>query len=178
MKRPNAIIGKKQIILASLTLILGIAVYINYVLSQSPAELVPTNVYEGSGVNYGDVAYVNTDNTADYFAQARIDRTASRGEAVETLQTILGGGDITEDEKSVISAKAIAMSQLIEKENKVENLIKAAGFEDCVVYLDGESASIVVRAVDGLLPSQAAQIKDILLNEITIENEKIRILDV
>lgn len=178
MKKPNIIIGKKQIILASLTLILGVAIYVNYVLSQGPGELVPTSVYEGTGVNYGDVAFVSGTSTSDYFAQARIDRMNARDAAVETLQTILNGGDIAPEEKAVLSEKAIALSKLVETESKVETLIKAAGFEDCVVYLDGESANIVVKCKDGLIPSQAAQIKDILLNEITVENEKIRILDV
>ena len=35
MKKPNIIIGKKQIILACLTMMLGIAVYVNYVLSDN-----------------------------------------------------------------------------------------------------------------------------------------------
>ena len=34
MRKPNLIIGKKQIILASLTLVLGIAVYMNYVFAE------------------------------------------------------------------------------------------------------------------------------------------------
>ena len=39
MKKPNLIIGKKQIILSCLTLMLAIAVYVNYVLSdQSLAD--------------------------------------------------------------------------------------------------------------------------------------------
>ncbi|MFA5658122.1 MAG: SpoIIIAH-like family protein, partial [Oscillospiraceae bacterium] len=112
------------------------------------------------------------------FAQARIDRMNARDEAVETLQTIMNGGDATEDEKAVIAEKALALSKLVEAESKVESLIKAAGFDDCVVYLDGESANIVVKCSEALIPSQAAQIKDILLNEIAIENEKIRIREV
>ena len=37
MKKPAVIIGKKQIVMACLTMILGIAVYVNYVLSD-PAD--------------------------------------------------------------------------------------------------------------------------------------------
>ena len=69
------------------------------------------------------------------------------------------------------------MSKLVEQENTVESLIKAVGFEDCVVYLDGTNASILVKS-EGLLPSQAAQIYEILLSQVTIERENIRILDV
>lgn len=176
MKKPNLIIGKKQIILASLTLILGIAIYVNYVLSQQGNELKATGVLNGVGANYGDVQYVDGDETG-YFAQARIDKMTARDEAVETLQIILSGGDTTADEQAMATKDAVALSQLIESEGVVENLIKAAGFADCVVYLDGTSANIVVKS-EGLIASEAAQIKDILLNEVSVAKENIRIYDV
>ena len=137
MKKPSLIIGKKQIALAGLTLLLE-----------------------------------------DYFAKARIDRMTSRDKAVETLQTIMTGGDASNEEKSVASKQAATVSSSIESESKIENLIKAAGFEDCVVYLDGETANIVVKAPQGLIASEAAQIKDILLGEVDVANENIRIFDV
>ena len=73
--------------------------------------------------------------------------------------------------------EAVSLSQLSESESKIESLIKAQGFEDCVVYLDGETASIVVKS-EGLAVEQAAQIKDILLTEVTIPAENIRIFEV
>jgi len=102
---------------------------------------------------------------------------SARDEAVETLQTIFNGGDMTESEKAVVAENAVALSKLVESETQVENLIKAAGFADSVVYLDGTSANIVVKC-DGFLPSQAAQIKEILLSKVSVQNENIRILDV
>ncbi len=176
MKLPSLIIGKKQIILGCMTLMLAMAIYLNYSMSEIPQELMPTNVYGADMMNYGDVAYANTDaGQDDFFAQARIDKMNSRGEAIDTLEAIFGGGDLTQEDKAVISENAVALSKLVETEAKVENLIKASGFEDCVVYLDGNSANIVVKSED-LVASQAAQIKDILLNEISVENEKIRII--
>ena len=68
----------------------------------------------------------------------------------------------------------------METENKIESLVKAAGFKDCVVYLDGNNANIVVKTgnKDGLMASEAAKIKDILLSEVSVANENIRIFDV
>ena len=71
----------------------------------------------------------------------------------------------------------MTLSSLIESETVIEDLIKASGFEDCVVYIDGDNASIVVKT-NGLTTAQAAQIKDILLSEVTIPNENIRIFEV
>lgn len=176
MKKPNVIIGKKQIILASLTLILGIAIYVNYAMSKTGEGIKTTDKVKGVSVNYGQSQLVNTE-TDDYFAQARIDRMNSRDESVETLKVIMTGGDTTDEEKTIATDKAASLSELIESESTVENLIKAAGYSECVVYLDGESANIVVKS-DGLAASQAAQIKDILLSEVSVLSENIRIFDV
>lgn len=176
MKMPNVIIGKKQIILAGLTLILGLGIYINYVSSADDGEIKTTGKVEGVNIAYGESQLVNTQSD-DYFAQARLDKMNSRDEAVETLKVIMTGGDSTEEEIEIATEKAASVSALIESENTIESLIKAAGFEDCVVYLDGENANIVVKS-EGLQANQAAQIKDILLSEVDILNENIRIFDV
>ncbi|MBQ1464599.1 MAG: SpoIIIAH-like family protein, partial [Ruminococcus sp.] len=49
--------------------------------------------------------------------------------------------------------------------------------EDCVAYLDGESAKIVVKS-EGLDKAQAAAIKDIILSETDVLAENIRIFEV
>ena len=174
--------GKKQIILSCLTLLLAIAVYANYEMSKT--ELKPTEVLSGIDMSqaYGEVQYVNGTeivdySSEDYFAQARLNKLTSRDEAVETLKMVLGGGDITSEEIASYTEDAVTLSSLIESETVIEDLIKASGFEDCVVYLDGDNASIVVKT-NGLTAAQAAQIKDILLSEVTIPNENIRIFEV
>lgn len=182
MKKPTLIIGKKQIALAGLTLLLGTAVYVNYAVSSGEGGLRTTDKVDTRTVNYGESQLVSTKPTdndkEDYFAKARLERMTSRDKATETLKLIMNGGDSTSDEKDAASKDAAVMSGLIQSESKVENLIKAAGFEDCVVYLDGASANIVVKTDNGLIASEAAQIKDILLSEVRVPNENIKIFDV
>lgn len=179
MKKPSFIIGKKQIILAGMTLVLGAAIYINYALSASGNDIKATQKVENQSVNYGEAQLVDAQQEDDYFAQARIDRMNARDEAEQTLKNIMSGGDSTEEEKAVASEQAAAMTGLIESESKIETLVKAAGFEDCVCYLDGDTANIVVKTdSDGLIAGEAAQIKDILLSEVSVSAENIRIYDV
>ena len=118
MKKPTMIIGKKQIILAGMTLILGLAVYINYAVSTSDGKIKATDVVKSQSVNYGDAQLVSTDSTSDYFAQARIDRMNSRDEAVETLKNIMNGGDSTEEEKKVCPGCCHKTKDRPEKEYK------------------------------------------------------------
>ena len=178
MKKPHIIIGKKQLILAGMTLVLGTAIYVNYAISAS-TKIKETGKISSQTVNYGEAELVNADGKEDYFAKARIERTTARDKAQDTLKNIISGGDSTDEEKSVASKDAAAMSSLIQSEAKIESLVKAAGFEECVTYLDGDNANIVVKTdADGLNGAQAAQIKDILLNEVDVPNENIRIFDV
>lgn len=178
----NLRVNKKHIILACLTLFLGITVYANYKLSN--VKIPSTDVMDSVDISdtYGEVQYVNGTELAsysseDYFAQARLDKLTSRDQAVETLKMVLEGQDITDEEIATYTMSAVTLSSLIESETTIENLIRASGYEDCVVYLDGTNASIVVKS-EGLSASQAAEIKDILLSEISVQNENIRIFEV
>ncbi len=182
MRKPNIIIGKKHIILSCLTLILGVAVYMNYAFASVEDEITAENASAVSSDsveagNYGDAAFVSTEGESDYFAQVRLARMTSRDEAVETLSAILGGGDLSDEENATYTNEAVTLSSLSESESTIESLIKAQGFQDCVVYLNDTSASIVVKS-EGLIPAEAAQIKDILLTEVTIPSENIRIFEV
>ncbi|MCD8005655.1 MAG: SpoIIIAH-like family protein [Oscillospiraceae bacterium] len=175
-------ISKRQIIITCLVLLLGIAVYANYQLTNT--DLKATDVVTSLDMSdvYGEITYVNGTeivdySSDDYFAQARLEKLTSRDEAVETLKMMLDGGDLSDEELATYTEEAVALSSLIESETIVENLVIAAGFEDCVCYLDGENANIVVKS-EGLTSAQAAQIKDILLSEVDVLNENIRIFEV
>ncbi len=181
MKKPSIIIGKKQIIMSCLTLMLAAAVYINYASAPSPARenKILTVADTGETVNYGETEFVNAEAEPvnDYFAQARLDKMNNRDEAVQTLQSIIGGGDVTEDEMVVNALDAVEVSKLIQTEGTIESLIKAQGFEDCVAYLDGETAKVVIKT-EGLDKAQAASIKEIILDESEVSVENIRIFEV
>lgn len=180
MKKPTIIIGKKQIIMTCLTLILAVAVYINYAASSGMSTNTEKAELRNEEIRYGETEFVNAGaepSVADYFAQARLDKLKDRDEAVQTLQTMIGGGDVTENEMVVNALDAVQVSKLIESEGTIESLIKAQGFQDCVAYLDGESAKIVVKT-EGLDKAQAASIKEIILGETDVAAENIRIFEV
>ncbi len=230
MKKPTLIIGKKQIILSCLTLMLAAAVYVNYAMTKNDPEVSLSETAELKGtVSYGDTEFVSagtapakpaettpksttttkTDSETadgetaegdtgktvnveaeemfmeqaegqsaeDYFAEARLSRTASRDESVATLQSIMGGGDRTEDELITDAIAAVETSQLIKSESNIESIVKSMGYTDCIVYLDTDSAKVVVQT-EGLDSAKAAAIKDVILGEVTIPAENIRLFEV
>ena len=164
----NMIIGKKQIILASLVVGLGLAVYVNYQFARTDGDLTATGAL-ANDKNYGDAQLVDAnDPTVDdidgeaYFAEAKVTRQRSRDESVETLKNMMASADVDPD---------------IKAEGKIENLIKAKGFEDCMVYYDTDNVDVVVKT-EGLEADQVAQMKDIILKETSIPVENISIVEI
>ena len=53
----------------------------------------------------------------------------------------------TEEAKQKAQEQMMALSKAIEKEAYIENLIKAKGFDDVIVYLDEGIANIILLRV-------------------------------
>lgn len=116
-------------------------------------------------------------SSTKYFTEARTNRTKTRDEALDKLQKSLKDASITADEKEKLTAELSYIVKAIESESKIESLVKAKGFEDCLVYLNDEKADIVVKT-EGLTPETANQIKEIVIREASVEAENISIVEV
>lgn len=212
--KANVILGKKQIVIAALVLILGAAVYLNWQFADVP--VAPTggevsgNTMEGTASDtggeesltetngetqqggasevsaepsgekvLGEASFVNAQVLSGdaYFASARLARSKARDEAIATISAVLGDDALTEDDKKEASAKAMSITDAIEAESRIENLIKAKGFADCMVYITEQSASVVVKS-DGLTQDQATQIKNIVVSEGSMKGENISITEI
>lgn len=178
MKRINLIIGKKHLVIAGLTVLLGAAVAVNFAIDGNSGKKLMQPAAEVSGTNYGEAALVsNTTDSEAYFAQARLDKQASRDEAAEVLRSMYQGGDLTTDELSMVADDALQLSAIIESENKIESLLRAQGFEDALCYLSDNTANIIVKT-EKLDNVAAAKIKNTLLSEYEVSSDGITIVEV
>lgn len=183
----NMILGKRHIILAALVLVLGIAVYLNWTFGGKDGGLTITDQLE-AGKNYGDAQYVDA-NTGEangdlevnaagssFFSEARLTRQQSRDSAIDTLTQMFQDSSLSDEQKSQLAVKAAGVAEAIETEGKIENMIKAKGFSDCMVYIDGDRVDVIVKT-NGLLKEEVAQIKDILIAETGAVEENISITE-
>ena len=189
----NMIIGKRQIILASLVLGLGIAVYLNWQYSNSELGLPVTGIVGEDAADYGEAQFASSDgavNESDitaevaasmeeetFFVEAKMSRQRARDEAVDTLAVMLQDAELSADQKTQLAVRAADIADSIEKEGKIENMIKAKGFVDVMVYYDTERADVILKT-SGLTVGEASQIKDIILKETEIDARNISILEV
>ncbi|WP_283607581.1 SpoIIIAH-like family protein [Faecalispora anaeroviscerum] len=191
-------IGKRQLVLASLVVALGAAVYLNWVF-QGDGPLIATDTLT-SGAELGAAQLVNgkgssstpeTSSSAsstsskavetaakvdEYFTEAKLSRQKARDSSVEMLQKVLENASSNDAAKKESVEKAAEIAQNIIQESNIESLIKAKGFSDCVVFLQNSECSVVVRS-DGLLPNEAIAIKDIIGGQAGIAYDKIKIVE-
>ena len=149
-------IKKKHIAVTSMVLMLSAAVYINYLYAAGDIE-----DFVETGKNYGDSILVEGSaeeeitDTAAFFSEARISRQQSRDDAVATIENLYVSAENEEEQVSVLAEKASQIVSNMELETKIESIIKAKGFSDCIVYISGEYADVMVET-EGLLPTEAA----------------------
>lgn len=170
MKKLNMIISKKHIILSALVIALSVAVYLNWEYVNTNNSFVKSDglVSVDAAGDPGESSGTATYGEA-YFAEAKLSRTKSRDEAIDALKYMLEDSNLDSEKMAELTLAATAMADTIETEGKIENLIKAKGFEDCMVYLEDDKVDVIVRC-DGMTDSEAAQIKDVILGEVDIEN--------
>ncbi len=181
------IFGKKQVLLATLIVALGVAVYLNYYFSSQQPPTTDVNgrpTSSTSSRNMGDAQFVgnssvvsspeSTVDANDYFVQARLSRESAREEALDIVKDMMNDVKATDEVKKQAAEKAAAIAQAVEQESKIESLIKSKGFADCVVYIEGENCSIVVRS-EGLKPQESVQITEIVTTQSNIVAQNINI---
>ncbi len=177
-KNFNFSVKKKHIAVASMVLMLSAAVYVNYLYAAGDIEN-----FMQTGKNYGDSILVegsaneNITDSETYFSEARVSRQKSRDEAVATIENLYGVATEDSEDISVLAEKAGEIASNMELENKIESMIKAKGFEDCIVYISGEYADVMVQT-EGLLPTEAAVIKEAIIKETSVPVENISIVEV
>ena len=170
----NLLIRKRQLILASLVVILGVAVYLNWEFSNNDVNLDTSD-----DKVYGETQQTGvevTESSDAYFAQARLNRQKNRDQALESVQTMLNDSTLTEAQKAQITQNATEIAQYAKSEAEIEDLVKAKGFRECVAFIDGENASVVVSS-KGLSEAQAAQIFEIVVQKTKINSENINIVE-
>ena len=191
--------GKRQVLLATLVVALGVAVYLNYYFAASSPDAVQTGGSSSTTVpttsatrgNLGDSQFVNS-TTSDalavsvttvmgtgspYFRQARENRVKARQEAQDILSELLNDVKTTDAMKQEIVVKTKAMAEAVEQESKIESLVKAKGFTDCVVFIEGAKCSVVVQS-EGLTPQQTLQISEIVTDQSSVKAADVKMVPV
>jgi stage III sporulation protein AH len=158
-------IGVRNLVVICAVLLIGGAVGINYILYSAPDTNEPAGDVD---IDLGDTNIQDTldkdENTSDYFAQTVFSRQQARDEALEVLQAVATNSSALPEAVDAALADIAQIAKDIDSESKIETLVKAKGFEECIAVISGGKATIIVQT-DGLLASEVAQINDIVYSQ-------------
>ena len=126
--------------------------------------------------NTGEAVFVNApaEEADTYFVQAKLDREQSRAKQKDMLTEMINNSNLDDSQKEDFAKSMLELQQRIEKETASEDMIKAKGFKEAYVRIDGETVDVVVDA-ESLTEQQAAQIEDIVKRKTGYSSDKIRI---
>lgn len=104
--------------------------------------------------------------SGDYFATARINREEARDNSLSILQKTVNDPKASKDAVDAASKSITAMASATLQESKIESLVTAKGYSDCVAFIGDNSVSVVVKAKNNdLKASDVAKITDIVVGE-------------
>lgn len=113
-----------------------------------------------------------------YFASARLNRQQARDSALELLQQAAADENAQQTMLDEANASIQAMAALTLSEAKVENLVTAKGYGDCVCFINEDSASVVVSSTaEGLNETDIAKIAEIVMEETGLTPTKVTIIE-
>ena len=195
MKKKNKVV--RPMLLAACVAVVGLSVYADWnynknkeQASEKTGYIYNSSVSGDSAKILGEATYVGatpqeetaSSNQGDivteesYFASAAYERQRSRDETLELLQTVVDSSETMPDAKNKALSDMTALAAAMEAETNIETLVKAKGFDDCIAVISGDNINVVVKTT-GLLTYEVAQIREIVMNEMKIPAENIKIIE-
>ena len=130
----------------------------------------------GSNTNTPDESS-NTSVSAqsNYFEAYRTNRQSIRDMEMRYVQTVSDNQNSDSAVKKEAEERLLEIASLMEKELKIENLIKAKGFEDVIAFVEEGSVNIVIKA-EQITSAQATKILKIVVDETGEASQNVTII--
>ena len=113
-------------------------------------------------------------NNDDYFKKSKLERDTMYSQMIETYEKILNSANSLETQKQSATEEIKKINNVKNSIMICENLIITKGFEEVVIFTNGDSVSIVVRD-EQLNTEKVAQIQNIISREMNRKTENIHI---
>ena len=181
-KNKMFIIRKRQITAIALILLIGVAGYLNLSIQNGGEDPNISVMFNEASKKMGEAKMVNSDSseqapTSDYFTNAKMDREKKRDESIEMLSEILNSDGADTESKENAQAQIELLAKFTECEVTAENLIKAKGYKDCIVFM-GENVTSIAVMTEGLNETDASIITQIAADTGACSAEEVKIVEI
>ncbi len=125
-------------------------------------------------VNTTEQTSSNVSNNNEYFTKSKLERDNMYSQMIETYEKILNSNNSLETQKQTATTEITKINQTKNSIMICENLIKTKGFENVVIFVNGESVSVIIGLPE-LKQEEVAQIQNIISRELNVNAENIHI---
>jgi len=185
------ILHRRQITVVSLLILVGVAGYLNWSFQQDAVDPDVAAVYNEVTKKIGEAQMVSgtaEEATAesteqslsvaeDYFVQARLERDVKRSEAMDMLTEILNADKTDKEARKQAEDEIHRMADFTEKEMMMENMIRAKGYAETVVFMGENLISIAVKS-EGLNEIDAAVLRDAAISVSSYSGDRVKIVEI
>ena len=116
----------------------------------------------------------SSNNSNDYFTKSKLERDTMYSQMIETYEKVINSSNASETQKQSATQEITKINNIKNSIMICENLIKTKGFENSVVFVNGESISAIIGASE-LSKEQVAQLQNIISREMNAKIENIHI---
>ncbi len=116
----------------------------------------------------------SSNNSNDYFTKSKLERDTMYSQMLETYEKVINSSNASETQKQSATQEITKINNIKNSIMICENLIKTKGFENSVVFVNGESISVIIGASE-LSKEQVAQVQNIISREMNAKIENIHI---
>lgn len=116
----------------------------------------------------------NNENKDEYFTKSKLERDTMYSQMIETYEKVLNSTNSLETQKQTATQE---IQKINETKNSImicENLIKTKGFENNIIFVNGESVSVII-GTNEIKQEEVAQIQNIISREMNAQIENIHI---
>ncbi len=176
----NVILKRRQLILATLIVALGAAVFVNWYYTGGSSLKDGENDDTEYVQNLGEAKYVNAETQNEesekgaFFSESKLSRDKANDKALDNLNESLKAVKTGTQEAQEIAASISALNNSIKIQNDLESLIEGKIKGECLVTVNNGKAKVVVSK-GALNENTALQILTLVTenSEITAENVSI-----
>ena len=112
--------------------------------------------------------------TDEYFTKSKLERDTMYSQMIESYENVLNSSNSLETQKQSATEEIKKINDIKNSIMICENLISTKGFSNNIVFVNGDSISVII-GVEQLQQEEVAQIQNIISRELNAEIENIHI---
>ena len=140
-------------------------------------ESAGENIAENTSAENETINNVETSSNVggDYFTKSKLERDTMYSQMLESYENVLNSDNSLETQKQSATEEIKKINDTKNSIMVCENLISTKGFPNNIVFVNGESVSVIIGASEELKQEQVAQIQNIISRELNAKIENIHI---